>query len=63
VGAEDSIEARAARGDPALAREPVTGLFAANDPIGFSRAIARVFDAKADQRNDAVVISRRSIAE
>lgn len=50
-------------GDPALAREPVTGLFAANDPIGFSRAIARVFDAKADQRNDAVVISRRSIAE
>jgi transmembrane sensor len=38
--------------DPALAREPVTGLFAANDPAGFSRAIARVFDARLEQDGD-----------
>lgn len=44
--------------DPALAREPVTGLFAANDPVGFSRAIARVFDAKVEQRGDTVVLAR-----
>lgn len=50
-------------GDPVLAREPVTGLFAANDPVGFSRAIARVFDARLDQRGDTVVLSRRSVAE
>lgn len=50
-------------GDPALAREPVTGLFAANDPVGFSRAIARVFDAKLDQSGDTVFLSRRTIAE
>jgi transmembrane sensor len=50
-------------GDPVLAREPVTGLFAANDPVGFSRAIARVFDAKLDQQGDTVVLSRRSVAE
>lgn len=50
-------------GDPVLAREPVTGLFAANDPVGFSRAIARIFDAKLDQSGDTVVLSRRSVAE
>lgn len=50
-------------GDPILAREPVTGLFAANDPVGFSRAIARVFDARLDQQGDTVVLSRRSVAE
>lgn len=50
-------------GDPVLAREPVTGLFAANDPVGFSRAIARVFDAKLDQQGDTVILSRRSLAE
>jgi transmembrane sensor len=50
-------------GDPVLAREPVTGLFAANDPVGFSRAIARVFDARLDQSGDTVVLSRRSVAE
>lgn len=49
--------------DPVLAREPVTGLFAANDPVGFSRAIARVFDARLDQSGDTVVLSRRSVAE
>ncbi|WP_395443207.1 FecR family protein [Caulobacter sp. UC70_42] len=50
-------------GDPVLAREPVTGLFAANDPVGFSRAIARVFDARLEQRGDTVVLSTRSVAE
>lgn len=49
--------------DPLLAREPVTGLFAANDPVGFSRAIARVFDARLEQRGDTVVLSPRSVAE
>lgn len=44
--------------DPALAREPVTGLFAANDPAGFSRAIARVFDAKLEQNGDDLVLTR-----
>jgi transmembrane sensor len=44
--------------DPALAREPVTGLFAANDPAGFGRAIARVFDAQFEQDGDKVVLTR-----
>jgi len=44
--------------DPTLAREPVTGLFAANDPAGFGRAIARVFDARVEQDGDKVVLTR-----
>jgi transmembrane sensor len=44
--------------DANLAREPVTGLFAANDPVGFSRAIARVFDARLEQSGDTVVLTR-----
>jgi len=44
--------------DPALAREPVTGLFAANDPAGFGRAVAHVFNAKFEQRGDAIVLAR-----
>jgi transmembrane sensor len=44
--------------DPDLAREPVTGLFTANDPVGFSRAIARVFDAKLEQEGGDVVMTR-----
>jgi transmembrane sensor len=44
--------------DPALAREPVTGLFAASDPAGFSRAIARVFEARVEQDGDKVVLTR-----
>jgi transmembrane sensor len=46
--------------DPVLAREPVTGLFAASDPAGFSRAIARVFDARMEQDGDSLVLSRRA---
>lgn len=49
--------------DPDLAREPVTGLFAANDPAGFSRAVARVFDARLRQDGDTVVLSRASPAQ
>jgi transmembrane sensor len=49
--------------DPDLAREPVTGLFAANDPAGFGRAIAHVFDAKLTQDGDAVVLTRRGATE
>ena len=49
--------------DAELAREPVTGLFAANDPVGFSRAIARVFDARLEQGPDTVVLARPSTAQ
>jgi transmembrane sensor len=45
--------------DPALAREPVAGLFAASDPVGFSRAVAQLFDAEIEQRGDVVVLRRR----
>jgi transmembrane sensor len=44
--------------DASLAREPVTGLFAANDPAGFSRAVAAIFDAKVDRQGDTIVLSR-----
>jgi transmembrane sensor len=44
--------------DESLAREPVTGLFAANDPAGFSRAITRVFDAKLERDGDDIVLTR-----
>lgn len=46
--------------DADLAREPVAGLFAASDPVGFSRAVARLFDAEMEQRGDVVVLSRRA---
>jgi transmembrane sensor len=49
--------------DPDLAREPVTGLFAANDPVGFGRAIAHVFDARLAQDGDTIVLTRRAAAE
>lgn len=49
--------------DAQLASEPVTGLFAANDPVGFSRAIARVFDAKLEQQGDEVVLTRTAAAQ
>ncbi len=46
--------------DAALAREPVAGLFSASDPLGFSRAVAQLFDAEIEQRGDLVVLSRRA---
>ena len=48
--------------DPTLAREPITGLFAANDPAGFSRAVARVFDARLQQDGDTLVLTPRNAA-
>jgi len=44
--------------DPALARETITGLFAANDPAGFGQAIAGVFGVPVSNRSEAVVVGR-----
>lgn len=44
--------------DQNLAHEPITGLFAANDPVGFSRAAARVFDARFKHEGGEVVLTR-----
>lgn len=44
--------------DPALAGEPITGLFAASDPAGFARAVAGVFDAPVAERGRVVIIGR-----
>ena len=49
--------------DPALAREPVTGLFAANDPAGFGRAVARVFEARVEQQGESVILTRTVAAQ
>lgn len=45
--------------DPALAREPITGLFAASDPVGFSRAVASALDAQVEQQGGTVILVRR----
>lgn len=44
--------------DPELAQMPVTGLFAVNNPLGFSRAVAEVFGAQVRQDDDRIVIAR-----
>lgn len=44
--------------DPELARVPVTGLFAVNNPLGFSRAVANVFGAEVRQEDGRIVIAR-----
>lgn len=44
--------------DPDLAREPITGLFAANDPAGFSRTITVALDATMTRHGDEIVLSR-----
>lgn len=49
--------------DPALARETITGLFAANDPAGFGRAVAGVFGAPVTTRDNAVVVGRAPAAQ
>jgi len=48
--------------DPALAREPVTGLFAANDPVGFGRAVAGVFGVAVEERDGTVIVGAPSAA-
>jgi transmembrane sensor len=44
--------------DPDLAQMQVTGLFAVNNPLGFSRAAAEVFGAEVRQEGDRIVIAR-----
>nr|WP_295383351.1 FecR domain-containing protein [Pseudoxanthomonas sp.] len=44
--------------DPELARMQVTGLFATHNPMGFSQAIADVFDAQARRERDRIVVTR-----
>jgi len=43
--------------DPALASQQVIGLYAANNPVGFARAAARVLDARVELSAGQVVIS------
>lgn len=47
--------------DPALAREPITGLFAANDPRGFARAIAASLDARVVSEGDSIRLYRGGV--
>lgn len=44
--------------DPGLAQEPITGLFAANDPVGFSRAAALALDARVQSSDKGLMIVR-----
>jgi transmembrane sensor len=45
--------------DSNLAQETITGLFAANDPGAFSRAVAALFGAQVETREDAIVLRRK----
>ncbi|GGD54907.1 FecR family protein [Pseudoxanthomonas indica] len=45
--------------DPQLAKLHVAGLFAANNPLGFSHAIADVFDADVRQDGERIVLERK----
>lgn len=44
--------------DAALAAEPVTGLFASNDPRGFSQAVALALGARVEARPEGLMILR-----
>lgn len=44
--------------DSELAREPITGLFAANDPAGFSRTAALAFGARVEKSREGLVMVR-----
>jgi len=44
--------------DPVLAAEPVVGLYSANDPAGFARAVAEAFGAQALSRGRTVILRR-----
>ena len=44
--------------DRDLAQMQVTGLFATNNPLGFSRAVAEVFDAEVRQEDGRIIVSR-----
>ena len=43
---------------PDLAQMQVTGLFAVNNPLGFSRAVAEVFDAEVRQEDGRIIVAR-----
>jgi len=45
--------------DPALARRPITGLFSANDPLGFARTAALSLDARATIDGDVARLAPR----
>lgn len=45
--------------DADLAREQVTGLFSANDPAGFARAVTRMFDARMDETTAEIRVTRQ----
>lgn len=45
--------------DAELAKQPITGLFAANNPVGFSQAVADIFDAQMYQDGDRIVLARQ----
>jgi len=47
--------------DSALAREPITGLFAASDPRGFAQAVAASLDARVESRGELIRLSRRAV--
>lgn len=51
-------ETRIVIDDPAIAAEEVSGLFQANDPVGFARAVAVSFGLHAEIRADEVRIRR-----
>ncbi len=55
--------ARIVIADPALAREPITGSFAANDPRGFARAIAASLGARVAIEGDVIRLSRKPAAK
>lgn len=49
-------------GDPGLAREPVAGLFAATDPVGFARAVGEIFDVEVVADRRQVLLKARATA-
>ena len=51
-------DTRIAFADPAIGNETVTGLFAANNPIGFAKSVALSLDLKADPHAGDVVLRR-----
>ncbi len=44
--------------DPSIANEEITGLFQANDPVGFAQAVATSFGWRADVAENQVTLSR-----
>ena len=51
-------DTRIAFADPAIGDETVTGLFAANNPVGFAKSVALSLDLKADPRTGGVLLRR-----